>query len=100
MSAKYWIIAFFAFASSSCLAQVQTDKSQSFSEADKNHDGKISFEEFEIYVRSYLRKKSNFESSGFSMLPYSTQEAILKDHFDKMDVRHKGYLVQTEWKRK
>lgn len=99
MPIKYWIILFFALVSSSCSAQVQTNKSQSFSIADKNHDGRISFDEFETYVRNYLREKNNFEASGFSMLSHSTQEAVLKDHFDKMDIGHKGYLLPREWKR-
>ncbi|KXV23495.1 EF-hand domain-containing protein [Gluconobacter sp. NFX36] len=99
MSIKYWSILAFALVSSSCSAQVQTNENQSFSIADKNHDGRISFDEFEVYVRDYLREKSSFEASGFSMLSHSTQEAVLKDHFDKMDVGHKGYLLPNEWKR-
>ena len=99
MPVKYWIIASLVLISSSCSAQVQNDKSQSFSMADKNHDGKISFDEFDVYVRDYLSKKNNFESSGFFILSHTTQEEVLKDRFNKMDVGHKGYLLPNEWKR-
>ena len=99
MPVKYWIIASLVLISSSCSAQVQNDKRQSFSMADKNHDGKISFDEFDVYVRDYLRKKNNFESSGFFILSHTTQEEVLKDRFNKMDVGHKGYLLPNEWKR-
>ena len=99
MPVKYWMLASLVLVSSSCSAQVQNDKIQSFSTADKNHDGKISFDEFDVYVRDYLRKKNNFESSGFFILSHNTQEEVLKDRFDSMDVGHKGYLLPNEWKR-
>lgn len=76
------------------------DKSKltSFSAADLNGDGKISPEEFAIAVRRILAIRDDFSSRGFGLLSKSTQDQLLKDHFDEMDRGKKGFLLPDDWK--
>ena len=70
----------------------EQDRQKDFNDADTNHDGHLSFDEFNIEVRKILSSRDDFSSRGFAMLPTSAQDAVLNDEFHKMDQGQKGYL--------
>lgn len=78
----------------------KSDKSNltSFNAADLNGDGKISPEKFAIAVRRILAIRDDFSSRGFGLLSKSTQDQVLKAHFDEMDRSKKGFLLPDDWK--
>ncbi len=79
-------------------ANAEQKRLDAFRKADANHDGRISWDEFRVAVRAILARRDDFESRGFATLPLSIQDALLRDHFDKMDIRHVGFLTYDEWK--
>lgn len=73
------------------------DRQKDFNDADTNHDGHLSFDEFDTEVRKILSSRDDFSSRGFAMLPTSAQDAVLNDEFHKMDQGQKGYLNVNDW---
>lgn len=82
---------------SSHAADNEQERVSTFRVADTNHDGRLSFDEFEQAVRNILSKRESFQARGFRMMGNATQRAILQDHFKEMDSHHKGYLVLSDW---
>ena len=79
-------------------AYSEQDRQKDFNDADTNHDGRLSFDEFDTEVRKILASRNDFSSRGFAMLPTSAQDAVLNDEFRKMDHGQKGYLNVNDWK--
>ncbi|MBS0966476.1 EF-hand domain-containing protein [Acetobacter okinawensis] len=79
--------------------ETEAERIDAFRSADANHDGRLSYEEFEKEVRTILENKDDFEGRGFRLLGEETQKAILNERFRKMDIGNKGYLVLSDWKR-
>ena len=75
----------------------EQDRQKDFNDADTNHDGHLSFDEFNIEVRKILSSRDDFSSRGFAILPTSAQDAVLNDEFHKMDHGQKGYLNVNDW---
>lgn len=75
----------------------EQDRQKDFNDADTNHDGRLSFDEFNTEVRKILSSRDDFSSRGFAMLPTSAQDAVLNDEFHKMDHSQKGYLNVNDW---
>ncbi|WKC16518.1 EF-hand domain-containing protein [Acetobacter pasteurianus] len=75
----------------------EQDRQKDFNDADTNHDGCLSFDEFNTEVRKILSSRDDFSSRGFAMLPISAQDAVLNDEFHKMDHGQKGYLNVNDW---
>lgn len=79
-------------------AYSEEDRQKDFNDADTNHDGRLSFDEFDTEVRKILASRNDFSSRGFAMLPTSAQDAVLNDEFRKMDHGQKGYLNVNDWR--
>ncbi|MGX7345397.1 EF-hand domain-containing protein [Acetobacter pasteurianus] len=75
----------------------EQDRQKDFNDADTNHDGRLSSDEFDTEVRKILSSRDDFSSRGFAMLPTSAQNAVLNDEFHKMDHGQKGYLNVNDW---
>jgi len=73
------------------------EEERSFKAADLNHDGRLTWPEFEQAVRKILSIRDNFQARAFQMLGPKTQETLMKEHFASMDKDHKGYLLLREW---
>ena len=68
-----------------------------FDDADANHDGKITLQEFETYATRRLMAGKGRMAQGFRYLSPDDQKARLKKHFDAADIDHNGVLDRKEW---
>jgi len=68
-----------------------------FGEADTNHDGRVTLQEFESYIARRLKGASGPVAQKFRQLSPQEQEARIQDRFEKADQGHKGYLDRTDW---
>ena len=69
----------------------------SFDEADVNHDGRVTLQEFETYATNRLMAATGRVAQKFKHLSPQDQEARLQRRFEKADKGHKGYLDRTDW---
>ena len=68
-----------------------------FDDADANHDGRISAEEFDAFATGRLDASSGSRAQMFRQMTPAEQATHLKDRFDRMDNGHKGYLDRSDW---
>jgi len=71
----------------------------SFDDADTNHDGHVSLQEFEAYATPRLLATNSRRAQRFRSLSPQQQAAVLQRRFDRMDHGHKGYLDRNDWKK-
>jgi outer membrane protein len=69
----------------------------SFDEADANHDGRVTLQEFETYATKRLMAATGPVAQKFKHLSPQDQEARLQKRFEEADKGHKGYLDRTDW---
>jgi outer membrane protein len=69
----------------------------SFDEADVNHDGRVTLQEFETYATHRLMAATGPVAQKFKHLSPQDQEARLQKRFEKVDKGHKGYLDRADW---
>src|ERR1700748_952612 len=68
-----------------------------FADADTNHDGKVSFQEYHAYASQQLRSRSGRMAQRFKSLSPQEQQTRLKQRFDAADSDHNGFLDRKEW---
>jgi len=68
-----------------------------FDDADVNHDGRVTLQEFETYAASHLAAANGPRAQRFKQLDPQLQAAVLQKRFDARDRRHKGYLDRSDW---
>lgn len=87
----------FSFAKN--VSDLSDERKRSFNKADRNHDGRLSWPEFHDAVRDILSHRTDWGARSFMLLGQSEQEALLREHFNAMDIEKKGYLTFSEWKK-
>jgi Ca2+-binding EF-hand superfamily protein len=68
-----------------------------FDEADANHDGRVTLQEFEAYVTRRLANVNGPRAQRFRQLSTQEQAARIQQRFNRMDPDHKGYLNRSNW---
>ncbi len=69
----------------------------SFDDADANHDGRVTLQEFESYATQQLISANGPMAQRFKQLSSQEQAARLRQRFNKKDTGHKGYLDRNDW---
>jgi len=75
----------------------QAQMKGNFDEADANHDGRVTLQEFESYAASRLTAANGPRAQRFKQLDPQLQGAVLQKRFDARDRGHKGYLDRGDW---
>lgn len=78
-----------------CAAQAQMKGN--FDDADANHDGRVTLQEYKDYTTARLANASGRLARRFKQLSPEDQAARLQKRFDKMDHGQKGYLDRKDW---
>ena len=78
-----------------CAAQAQMKGN--FDDADANHDGHVTLQEYKDYVTARLATADGRVARKFKQLSPEDQSARLQERFDKMDHGQKGYLDRKDW---
>lgn len=68
-----------------------------FDDADANHDGRVTLQEFEAYVTKRLASSSGRLAERFRELSPQQQAERLQQRFMKRDHGDKGYLDRDDW---
>jgi hypothetical protein len=68
-----------------------------FDDADANHDGRVTLQEFMAYATRSLSAASGPRAQRFNHLDPQQQSALLQQRFNKADTGHKGYLDRGDW---
>ena len=68
-----------------------------FGDADSNHDGRVTLDEFETYASTKLDTRGGLTAQRFRAMSPQEQGARLQQRFDANDSGHKGYLTQKDW---
>ncbi len=85
---------------SACTAYAQTRGAQmrgNFDDADANHDGRVTLQEYQDYITRRLNDSSGRLAQKFKQLSPQDQAARLQKRFNKLDHDHKGYLDRKDW---
>jgi Ca2+-binding EF-hand superfamily protein len=78
-----------------CTAQAQMKGN--FDDADANHDGHVTLQEYKDYVSARLAAATGRIARKFQQLSPADQAARLQKRFTKMDHGQKGYLDRKDW---
>lgn len=70
---------------------------RNFNDADVNHDGRITLQEFESYATQRLMTGTGFRAQRFQQMSAQQRQAVLQRRFGQMDHGHKGYLDRSDW---
>jgi hypothetical protein len=68
-----------------------------FDDADANHDGRVTLQEYETYTTNRLMQANGPRAQKFKQLTPEQQAARLQQRFDALDKGHKGYLDRNDW---
>ena len=68
-----------------------------FDDADANHDGKVTLQEYKDYVADRLSTANGRIARRFKQLSPEDQAQRLQKRFSKMDHGQKGYLDHKDW---
>ena len=90
-------IAALASVSLAAAAQAQPGSDKRFTRADVNHDGRVTFQEFESFVGNRMLKARGQRAQKFQALDPEQQVMLLQKRFQKLDRGHKGYLEPADW---
>lgn len=80
-----------------CLPAAQARMRGSFDDADANHDGRVTLQEFVAYASQRLATANGPGAQRFHQLSAQQQSALLQRRFDRTDNGHKGYLDRNDW---
>jgi Ca2+-binding EF-hand superfamily protein len=69
----------------------------SFDAADTNHDGRVTFQEFDAYEIPRLMAANGPLAQRFKALSPEQQAARLQQRFGRLDSGGKGYLDRNDW---
>jgi Ca2+-binding EF-hand superfamily protein len=75
------------------LAQVKGN----FDDADTNHDGRVTLQEYQTYVTHRLMASNGPRAQKFKELTPDQQAQRLQQRFDELDAGRKGYLDRKDW---
>jgi hypothetical protein len=75
----------------------QAQMKGNFDDADANHDGHVTLQEYKGYVTARLATANGRIARRFKQLSPEDQAARLQKRFDKMDHGQKGYLDRKDW---
>ena len=75
----------------------QAQMKGNFDDADANHDGHVTLQEYKDYVTTALATANSRIARKFKQLSPEDQAARLQKRFDKMDHGQKGYLDRKDW---
>lgn len=78
-----------------CAAQAQMKGN--FDDADVDHDGKVTLQEYKDYVTNRLSTANGRLARRFKQLSPEDQAQRLQKRFNKMDHGEKGYLDRRDW---
>jgi Ca2+-binding EF-hand superfamily protein len=78
-----------------CATQAQMKGN--FDDADANHDGHVTLQEYKDYVTARLATATGRIARKFQQLSPADQAARLQKRFTKMDHGQKGYLDRKDW---
>ncbi len=68
-----------------------------FDDADVNHDGRVTLQEYQAYVTQRLTVRNGPVAQQFKQLSPQEQAARLQQRFETIDSGHKGYLSRSDW---
>jgi hypothetical protein len=68
-----------------------------FDDADANHDGKVTLQEYKDYATNRLSTVNGRIARRFKQLSPEDQAQRLQKRFNKMDHGQKGYLDRKDW---
>jgi Ca2+-binding EF-hand superfamily protein len=68
-----------------------------FDQADADHDGHVTFQEYQAYVSGHLADLDGPIAQRFKQLSPEEQASRLHRRFDTADKGHKGYLDRKDW---
>jgi MipA family protein len=68
-----------------------------FDDADTNHDGRVTLQEFQDYATKLLEEATGPAARKFKQLTPQEQETRIQNRFNKADKGHKGYLDRSDW---
>jgi Ca2+-binding EF-hand superfamily protein len=89
-------IALVAVFAGAAWAQAQMRRGN-FADADANHDGHVTLQEFEAYAAARLMAANGPVAQRFKELSPQDQTARLQQRFEKLDRGGKGYLDRSDW---
>lgn len=69
----------------------------SFDAAEANHDGRVTFQEFDAYESQRLMGADGPLAQRFKELSPEQQTARLQQRFNRLDSGEKGYLDRSDW---
>lgn len=78
-----------------CATQAQMKGN--FDDADANHDGHVTLQEYTDYVTGRLSSANGRIARKFKQLSPEDQADRLQKRFNKMDHGQKGYLDRKDW---
>jgi Ca2+-binding EF-hand superfamily protein len=76
---------------------VQAQVRGNFDDADTNHDGHVTLQEYETYTTNRLMQANGPRAQQFKQLSPDEQAARLQRRFNKLDKGQKGYLDRNDW---
>ncbi len=94
-AAGLWSLAAAAGLAIAPAAQAQV--SANFDAADADHDGHLTFDEFQAYATRIAAASSGAMAATFNQRTPADQAARLHLRFDAADTDHKGYLTRAEF---
>lgn len=68
-----------------------------FDDADSDHDGHVTWPEYQTYLTQRLTAADGPIAQRFKQLSPDEQVSRLKERFDRLDAAHKGYLDRKDW---
>jgi hypothetical protein len=68
-----------------------------FNQIDANHDGRVTFAEFEQAVARKMMSGEGRRADKFRQLSPTQRSAQLQRRFDRLDEGHKGYLTPGDF---
>lgn len=68
-----------------------------FDEADVNHDGHVTLQEYEAYITNRLMNANGRRAQRFQQMTPQERDAALQRRFERLDRGHKGYLDRDDW---
>lgn len=79
-----------------CAAHAQQMRGN-FDDADADHDGKVTLQEYTNYVTKKLAAANGRMAQRFKQMTPQDQADRLQKRFNKMDHGQKGYLDRKDW---
>jgi len=96
-STRHILMSIAALAALSTASVANAQMRGNFEEADADHDGKVTLQEFQTYATQQLKAHDGPMAQRFKQLSPDQQAAILQKRFEKADSSHKGFITQQDW---